>query len=188
MKKVIIFFSGFFVGAIAGAGALALYCFEKTKHTNSSEDISSEEFIEMNEKDILSDKGDKQSMTDDGQCEFTDILKEETVTDDEFEISFDEYSNMVCATEEYDELYFTMLTDGVILDDMDRVVNREECEKMFEKDILDRFMSNDQDVIFIFNTEKQCIYQIGKSGLSLEQFFEQFPMKKEFADNQEENK
>lgn len=165
MKKALIFVSGFALGCAAG-----MYVAKKKYDELIKEEVKSvKETLTANSKKIFRTKKEEE-VSDDTPVEevnenrppvdYTKGTHISVVSEDVFGevVSEDEFGE----EETYEKILLTLYADDILADEDDEELTEDEIKGSVTRELLDKFIKSEEDVLYICNDTRKCYYEVTK--------------------------
>ncbi len=193
MNSRIVFIAGMIIGV--GFGAAGTYSYFKDKYEKlAEEDFNSRRVFDedkknkseesVTEKTADSRTVDKPSITEyverlqrEGYVDYNDIQdtkqKQEVVADGPYVIQPSDFGEL----DDYEKISLTYTADGVLLDDINEIVD--DIEETVGEDSLEHFGEYEDDSVYVRNDAKKCDYEILLDQRTYQEIFETQPHRTE---------
>ena len=156
MKKALIFVSGFALGCAAG-----MYVAKKKYDELIKEEVKSvKETLTANSKKIFRTKKEE---------EVSDDTPVEEVNENRPPVDYTKGTHISVVSEDvfgeeetYEKILLTLYADDILADEDDEELTEDEIKGSVTRELLDKFIKSEEDVLYICNDTRKCYYEVTK--------------------------
>lgn len=182
----------FIIGSVVGVGigVAGTYSYFKDKYEKlAEEDFNSRRVFDEDKKDepvepVVEKTADKPSIAEyaailqkEGYVNYSDMQdkkqKQEIAVDRPYVIQPSDFGEF----DDYEKISLTYTADGVLLDDMNEIVD--DIEETVGEDSLEHFGEYEDDSVYVRNDAKKCDYEILLDQRNYQEIFETHPHRTE---------